>query len=206
MECKHACGNRDTDAARSALEQASAALTSAVTGITVSSERTVFTIGENLDPALLSVVATRADGSSAELTAGEFTVTGFSSATAGDPVVTMTAAPAVTATDAAPVQATLAVAVRPAWDASTAYPAGAEAASEGSVWLASWWTSAQKPGDPNGPWQQIVQADGVAVWTPSRVFVAGDLVTHDGARYTAKWWTRNQLPGDPNGPWKPVAG
>lgn len=94
----------------------------------------------------------------------------------------------------------------PAWDARTIYGAGDEVTYAGSLWRALWWTSNQKPGDPYGPWQEIVTAaDGTATWTPSRVFTAGDVVVHQGKRYEAKWWTRNQRPGDRHGPWRPLS-
>jgi chitodextrinase len=65
---------------------------------------------------------------------------------------------------------------------------------------------ADKPGDPNGPWEQIATAaDGTAIWTPSRVFTTGDVVVYQGEKYVAKWWTRNQAPVDPNGPWQPAS-
>jgi chitodextrinase len=96
-------------------------------------------------------------------------------------------------------------AIPAAWDAKAVYQAGASVAFGGSVWTASWWTQNQKPGDPYGPWQEIVTAvDGTAVWTASRIFDTGDRVVYQGSTYAAKWWTRNQVPGDPNGPWKKV--
>lgn len=93
----------------------------------------------------------------------------------------------------------------PAWVSSQVYTAGDLAASNGSVWKASWWTQNQTPGDPYGPWQQIVTAaDGTAVWTASRIFVADDIALYNGQKYRAKWWTRNQAPGDQWGPWQLV--
>lgn len=90
----------------------------------------------------------------------------------------------------------------PAWDAAQTYGVGDTASYQGSTWQALWWTSGQTPGDPNGPWQQMVTAaDGTAVWTASRVFVAGDVVVYEGQKYVAQWWTRNQVPGQPYGPW-----
>ncbi|MDZ5447213.1 hypothetical protein U2F26_31635 [Micromonospora sp. 4G57] len=59
--------------------------------------------------------------------------------------------------------------------AAPAYNGGAdveqyEVTHRGAVWLASWWTQNQTPGDPYGPWQEIATADdGTAVWTPSRM-------------------------------------
>ena len=75
---------------------------------------------------------------------------------------------------------------------------------QGAVFVASWWTRSQVPGDPWGPWQELANApDGTPLWTASRIFVAGDVVSHDGTRYTAQWWTRNQEPGaGPSGPWQ----
>ncbi|MGC5167570.1 LamG-like jellyroll fold domain-containing protein [Luteimicrobium sp. DT211] len=96
-----------------------------------------------------------------------------------------------------------AAAIPAAWDAKTAYQTGATVAFGGSTWTASWWTQNQKPGDPYGPWQEVVTAvDGTAVWTASRIFDSGDTVAYHGATYVAKWWTRNQKPGDANGPWR----
>lgn len=91
----------------------------------------------------------------------------------------------------------------PAWDASAVYTAGDEVSYSGSTWRAGWWTRGQEPGAPFGPWQQIVERDGVAQWTASRIFEAGAVATHEGRTYVAKWWTRNQEPGDPWGPWQP---
>ncbi|QAY60792.1 xyloglucanase [Microbacterium protaetiae] len=92
------------------------------------------------------------------------------------------------------------------WSASARYDTGDVVSCDGSFWVASWWTSGQKPGDVNGPWQQIVTADtGVATWTASRIFDTGDVVTHNGALWRAKWWTRDQEPGATTwGPWERV--
>ncbi|AQP48354.1 hypothetical protein BW730_13425 [Tessaracoccus aquimaris] len=88
------------------------------------------------------------------------------------------------------------------WQRDAVYTAGDRVPFDGSTWEASWWTRGQQPGDPNGPWQEIVTApDGAAVWTPSRIFTAGDVVVHGSQRYSAQWWTRNQEPGGQNGPW-----
>lgn len=96
--------------------------------------------------------------------------------------------------------------VAPAWSASKVYNTGDKVSYQGSTWQATWWTQNQAPGDPNGPWQQIVTApDGTAVWTPSRIFTTGDIVVYQGKKYVAQWWTRNQAPGNPYGPWKSVA-
>lgn len=91
----------------------------------------------------------------------------------------------------------------PAWDASATYTAGDEISFDGSTWRAAWWTRGQEPGAPYGPWQEIVERDGVARWTASRIFEAGDVAVHDGETYVARWWTRNQAPGDQWGPWQP---
>ncbi|MER7797450.1 immune inhibitor A domain-containing protein [Microbacterium sp. NPDC096154] len=92
------------------------------------------------------------------------------------------------------------------WDAKTAYQGGEVVTYNGAEWLASWYTKGQKPGDPNGPWQELgaVDANGVPAWTASRIFNTGDTVTYKGATYEAKWWTRNQAPGDKHGPWAKV--
>jgi predicted extracellular nuclease len=93
--------------------------------------------------------------------------------------------------------------VPPAWNASTVYLAGDTVSFQATTWQALWWTQNQTPGDPNGPWEQMITApDGTAVWTPTRIFTAGNVALFQGKKYTAKWWTRNQAPGDPNGPWQ----
>lgn len=130
------------------------------------------------------------------------TVTGYGTA-AGEH--TLTATVSDKAGNTATATRTYTVLAAPAWAASTVYNTGNQVTYNGSLWTASWWTQNQKPGDPNGPWQEITTApDGTAVWTASRIFNTGDRVTHNGATYEAKWWTRNQKPGDPNGPWKRV--
>ncbi|GAA4172367.1 ExeM/NucH family extracellular endonuclease [Gryllotalpicola koreensis] len=107
------------------------------------------------------------------------------------------------ASDHDPVVVGLNPTVSPTWNAKTVYNTGDYVFYNGSTWLAQWWTQNQKPGDPNGPWEQIVTTqDGTAVWTASRVFTTGDVVVYDGKTYVAKWWTRNQKPGDKNGPWQ----
>lgn len=91
------------------------------------------------------------------------------------------------------------------WDAATVYREGDLVTFGGSSWFASWRTKNQEPGDPHGPWQEIViSSDGTDVWRASRIFVAGDVVEHQGNRYEAMWWTRNQAPGDPHGPWEQI--
>jgi hypothetical protein len=94
----------------------------------------------------------------------------------------------------------------PAWNAATIYNTSDTVSFNGSTWQALWWTQNQAPGDPNGPWEQIVTApDGTAVWTASRIFNTGDTVTFQGQTYLAQYWTRDQTPGDPNGPWEQIA-
>ena len=94
----------------------------------------------------------------------------------------------------------------PVWNAPTVYHTGDTVAFQGSIWQALWCTQFQAPGNPYGPWQQIVTApDGTAIWTASRVFTAGDTVLYQGKKYVAQWWTRNQVPGRPYGPWKVVS-
>ncbi len=93
----------------------------------------------------------------------------------------------------------------PAWAASTIYHTGDQVTYQGTVWLNSWYSRNQIPGNPYGAWQQIVStADGTPVWTPSRIFLTGDRAEYQGVVYQAKWYSRNQAPGDPNGPWKRV--
>ncbi len=64
------------------------------------------------------------------------------------------------------------------------------------MFVASWYAQGQKPGDPNGPWQELAMGeDGTAAWTASRIFNTGDVATYAGKTYEAKWYTRNQAPG-----------
>lgn len=90
----------------------------------------------------------------------------------------------------------------PAWDASMTYSAGDEVSVGGSIWRASWWTRNQHPGNPYGPWQEIIDHEGIAEWTPSRIFYAGDVATHNGRTYVAQWWSRNDAPAANHGPWR----
>ncbi|NQX26114.1 FIVAR domain-containing protein [Microbacteriaceae bacterium VKM Ac-2854] len=191
------------DAAAARLDAAREALVPAVRSIVVSPTTLSVPVGAAFDPASITVTATLADGTQRALTAAEYTVAGFDTATAGERAATVTVSPALVSDGGASVTATLAVSVLRAWSASATYLTGETVLYNGSTWRASWWTSNQRPGDPNGPWQQIVVApDGTAVWTASRIFTAGDVVVHQGKRYSAKWWTRNQAPGDPYGPWQ----
>ncbi|GAA5186482.1 hypothetical protein GCM10023322_32820 [Rugosimonospora acidiphila] len=93
-----------------------------------------------------------------------------------------------------------------AWKASAVYDSGDLVSYHGAIYLASWWTQNQAPGDPYGPWQELtVNSDGVPLWTASRIFNTGEVAIYHGHVYEAKWWTRNQVPGDPYGPWKLTA-
>ncbi|MFF2487962.1 exo-alpha-sialidase [Microbacterium sp. NPDC058062] len=93
------------------------------------------------------------------------------------------------------------------WATATVYSEGDRVLHHGRQWVASWWTQAQKPGDPWGPWQEYATDDAAAVvWTATRIFDTGDVAVHDGKTFTAKWWTRNQTPGAKNGPWVRIAG
>ncbi|GAA4193325.1 ExeM/NucH family extracellular endonuclease [Gryllotalpicola kribbensis] len=107
------------------------------------------------------------------------------------------------ASDHDPVVVGLTLPAPAAWSAKTVYNTGDLVSYNGSIWRAQWWTQNQKPGDVNGPWEQLATAaDGGVLWTPSRVFDTGDVVEYQGKKYVAKWWTRNQKPGDKNGPWQ----
>ena len=87
------------------------------------------------------------------------------------------------------------------WTADSTYVAGDAVQHDSALWVATWWTRGQEPGDPYGPWQEIARdASGEVTWTPSRIFEAGDEVVHDGERYRATWWTRAQSPTS-GGPW-----
>jgi len=193
------------DGAVSRLESARAALASAVRSIAVSPAHLLVAVGAQFDPAAITVTATLADGTERALNPDEYTVTGFDTAGAGDYTATIAVQSNLLNAEGTPVEFALALSVLNAWSSTAAYPAGSAVLFDGSRWVASWWTSNQRPGDTNGPWQQIVTgADGTATWTASRIFNAGDVVNHNGQRYRAKWWTRGQVPGDTNGPWQPV--
>ncbi|NQX13326.1 FIVAR domain-containing protein [Microbacteriaceae bacterium VKM Ac-2855] len=191
------------NAAATRLSTARAALVPSVRSIVVAPTTLTVAVGSAFDPAAVTVTATLADGTTRVLSAPEYTVAGFDTATAGERTATITVSPALVSSGGSSVQAALAVSVLRAWSASAVYLTGDTVLYNGSRWRASWWTSNQQPGDVNGPWQQIVTAaDGTSVWTASRIFDTGDVVVHQGKRYSAKWWTRNQAPGDPYGPWQ----
>ncbi|WP_345127539.1 carbohydrate-binding protein [Dactylosporangium darangshiense] len=106
----------------------------------------------------------------------------------------------------AEVAVTVTVNLPPAWSAAKQYNGNAKVTYDGRVYVAAWWTQNQKPGDPNGPWQeQAMTEDGVALWTASRIFNSGDIAIYKDKKFRARWWTRNQAPGDPNGPWEEIA-
>ncbi|SCL57673.1 carbohydrate-binding protein [Micromonospora eburnea] len=107
-----------------------------------------------------------------------------------------------------PAQATVTVTVNlpPEWSASTQYKADAKVSYQGRPYLAAWTSKNQRPGDPNGAWQELAMTeDGATVWTASRIFNAGDVVTYHDKTFRARWYARNQQPGDPNGPWEEIA-
>lgn len=195
----------EVDDAATALSAAQSALASAVTAITVVPAQTTFAVGGTLDPAILTVTATRANGVTEQLSTADFAVTGFDSATPGDRTVTVSIRSGLLATDGAAVSTTFTARVLPVWTASVTFLKGDQVLHNGSTWLAAWRSLGQEPGDPYGPWQEMkTTANGTALWTASRIFLARERAEFDGALYTAKWWTRNQAPGDPNGPWQPV--
>ncbi|MDQ7904932.1 Ig-like domain repeat protein [Phytohabitans sp. ZYX-F-186] len=108
--------------------------------------------------------------------------------------------------DPASATVTVTVDLPAAWSATKVYDNGDRVTYQGKVYLASWYSKNNKPGDPNGPWQELAMTEeGVAIWTPSRVFDTGDVAEHDGKRWRARWYTRNQKPGDANGPWEEIA-
>ncbi|WP_404430003.1 exo-alpha-sialidase [Microbacterium lacus] len=94
------------------------------------------------------------------------------------------------------------------WDKTAVYTKGKMVTFAGQLWVATWWTKDQAPGDATGAWQQIVTTDaGIALWVPTRIFVKADVVIHEGAAYVAKWWTRNQQPdGTARSPWEELDG
>ena len=108
----------------------------------------------------------------------------------------------------APARTTVTVTVNlpAAWVASKVYNSGDRVTYQGKVYAASWYSRDNKPGDPNGPWQELAMTEeGVAIWTASRVFNGGDVVAFEGKRWRARWYSRDQKPGDPNGPWEELA-
>ncbi|GAA1381796.1 hypothetical protein GCM10009661_58980 [Catellatospora chokoriensis] len=108
--------------------------------------------------------------------------------------------------EAAQGSGTVTVNLPPAWVASKAYKEGDKVVYQGRVYKASWYAQNQKPGDANGPWQELAMTeDGVTIWTASRIFNGGDVVVHQDKRFRARWYSRNQAPGDPNGPWEEQA-
>lgn len=108
----------------------------------------------------------------------------------------------------APGETTVTVTVNlpPAWSASTVYNTGTKVTYNAKVYVATWWTQNQRPGDPNGSWQELaLTLDGVTIWTASRIFNAGDIVTYQAKTWRAQWYTRNEAPGDPYGSWEELA-
>ena len=103
--------------------------------------------------------------------------------------------------------ATIAQGSYTAWTPSWVYNGGEKVAYDGKLYQAAWYTRDTKPGDPNGPWEQIgapvVTPKGAfAAWTPSWIYNGGEKVAYQGRLYTAKWYTRNQAPGTANGAWQ----
>jgi chitodextrinase len=195
----------EIDAADASLAAAVAGLVPAVVSVTAQAATTSYGVGDAFDTSGLTVTATRADGSTEQLSGDQYTVEGFSSAQAGSETIHIVVDPSLTGVNADPVSAAVSVNVYALWAKGTAYKAGAQVWYAGSEWLASWRTQGEQPGDPNGAWQEIrTDAAGVAIWTPSRTFNAGDVVDFGGVTYKADWWTRNEKPGDPNGPWEEI--
>ncbi|QMU71402.1 carbohydrate-binding protein [Streptacidiphilus sp. P02-A3a] len=101
---------------------------------------------------------------------------------------------------------TVTVGLPAAWTAATAYRTGDRVAYQGNLYTASWYTQNQQPGDPQGPWQEIVMTEsGTAVWTASRTFNSGDLAVYNGSTFKAGWYTRGDVPGSVTGPWEEQA-
>ena len=197
----------EVDAADSALAAAVDALVPAVRSITVTEATSSYGAGSPFDTASLNISATLADGSTTQLTSADVDVQGYSPTTPGKQVVRVIVHPSLTAVGADPVQASVAVTVYPSWSSSAIYTANDQVWHAGAVWLASWWTQAQTPGDPYGPWQEDrSDAAGHTIWTATRIFMAGDLVVYNGVQYKAAWWTRNETPqpGEAYGPWLTV--
>lgn len=194
----------EVDAANAALSAADGGLEPAVNAVTATTSRPLYAVGSAFDAASLTVTATRSDGSIVHLTGDQYALSGFAADKPATKTIAVTVDPDLTATDASAVAATFVLTVLTPWNAATVFNSGDRVLYQNSLWQASWWTQNQKPGDPNGPWQEIRDQDGIAIWTATRIFNTGDTVLYNGATYTAKWWTRNQAPGDANGPWKKV--
>jgi chitodextrinase len=206
VESSPAATQAQVDEAADVLDTALEGLQSAVISIDASASKTTYEVGEDLDSGTLAIVAVFADGVRRQLSADEYSVSGFTSSSPGTVTIAVAAVVSLAAQGAPAVTGTFEVVVLPSWTADAIYVAGNQVVYADSVWEASWWTRNQQPGDPYGPWQQLATDDmGKAVWTASRIFVAGDRVTYDGRDYVAKWWTRNQRPGDMYGPWQPIA-
>lgn len=180
----------------------------ATVGETVTWNRTVRNNG-NVDLTGVSVdgadVGTLAAGASADLEPETSTLTAadITAGTVNAASVEASASNGERAADVSVEAGTVELKTAAAWDTAAVYAEGDDVSYDGRLWEASWWTKAQKPGDPNGPWQEIaVDAEGRTVWTPTRIFNEGDEVVYDGNVHVAKWWTRNQEPGLANGPWK----
>jgi Listeria-Bacteroides repeat domain (List_Bact_rpt)/Divergent InlB B-repeat domain len=98
---------------------------------------------------------------------------------------------------------TVQVGLPAAWSGTAVYRTGDQVSYQGNLYTASWYTQNQVPGDPQGPWQEIVMAeDGTPVWTASRIFNAGDQVVYGGKLFKAGWCSRDQAPGSVTGPWE----
>ena len=101
---------------------------------------------------------------------------------------------------------TVTVGLPAAWNPATAYGTGDRVSYQGNLYTASWYTRNQLPGDPQGPWQEIVMTEnGTAVWTASRTFDSGDLAVYGGKTFKAGWHTRDDVPGSVTGPWEEQA-
>ncbi|WP_442932242.1 carbohydrate-binding protein [Micromonospora sp. NBC_01699] len=76
----------------------------------------------------------------------------------------------------------------PAWTAAKVYNNGDRVGYQGRVYQASWYAQNQKPGDPNGPWEEIAPAppdNSPAAWTPTTVYNAGNRVAYQDHVYEA---------------------
>ena len=193
------------DLATTKLSDAQSALAPAVTTVVAAASVSTVAVGSTFDTSTLSVTATDVDGAKHQLPSSDYAVSGFDSSKVGATMVTITVNDALTAPGGSPVTASVRLAVLPTWDATKVYLMNDQVLYNGSTWLASWWTQNKKPGDPNGPWQELrTTTDGAAIWAASRIFVAGDRAVYQGETYVAKWWTRNEAPGNPYGPWTVV--
>ncbi|BEL04422.1 hypothetical protein Q0Z83_026130 [Actinoplanes sichuanensis] len=146
---------QDIDAATTGLTGAANALAPAVRAIKAGTTKDWYETGAALDPSTVHVTATLADGSTTELAADRYTLTGFSSGSPGCLTVTVTVSPQLSPAGAPAVTARFQVTVLDPWNSRTTYRKGAEVSHDGARWRATRVTRGQEPGAAHGPWRRI---------------------------------------------------